>query len=83
MFDGTPMTKEEFLDGIREAAADMADPSGEFNSMIEDFRSGAEEIRRHDPVMADKLVGIVTAFENFGAYIKERSELLTAPTEGV
>lgn len=78
MFDGTPMTKEEFLEGIQEAAQDLANPDGEFNAMIGEFTEVADEVRRFDPQMADKFVGVVTAIQDLGAYMKERSELMVA-----
>jgi len=82
MSDNETMTKEEFLEGIQDAAQDLADPEGEFNSMVDGFRVGAEQARPFDPVMTEKVLAIVAAFEDFGAYVKSRAELLTAKTEG-
>ena len=79
MFDGIPMTKEEFLEGIRDGAQDIADPNGEFSQMVGEFQEGADQVRQFDGVMADKMLAIVTAFRDLGAYISERAELMTAP----
>jgi hypothetical protein len=74
--EGNKMTKEEFLDGVREMVQDMADPHGEYAAMATEGEEIAGEIRQFDPVMADKLLAIGTSIRDFGAYVQSRAEFL-------
>jgi hypothetical protein len=76
-----PMTKEEFLDGIRDAVQDMADPGGCYQLMAREFTEVEHEVRRFDPVMATKLRAVVTSINDFGDYIKARAEFLGSQEE--
>lgn len=71
-----PMTKEEFLEGIRDAVQDMADPQGDYQLMAREFAEVEHEVRRFDPVMAQKLTAIVASIQDFGAYVQSRAEFL-------
>jgi len=79
--DEYKLTKEDFLESLRDAAQDLADPEGEFNTMVSDFKDGADDVRPFDPVMAQKLMTIVEAFEGLRAHVVQRTELMTAPTD--
>jgi len=65
-----PMTQEEFLDGIREAIQDMADPNGDYQLMASEYSAVVDEVKRFDPVMATKLAAIVTSIQDFGSYVQ-------------
>lgn len=55
------ITKEDFLAGIKDIAADIADPDSDWNDATVDIREIATVIRPFDPELASKFDAIVTA----------------------
>jgi hypothetical protein len=55
----------------------MKDPNSEFQKIIDEGREVAGELRPYDPALGDKVLAIVTAIEDLGAYIRLREETTT------
>jgi hypothetical protein len=68
------MTKEEFLHGVRDAAAEK--DGGELLTLCRDARQIARELEPFDPEFAHKVRHIFESVEDLVAYAKTRAELL-------
>jgi hypothetical protein len=69
------MTKEEFLEGIKDGAFAMQDPNSEFGRIIDEGRELEVELREFDPILADKVGLVCLAIQELGEYIKLRAEV--------
>lgn len=68
------ITKEEFIEGFKEAVVEIDAPRGVYAQMLSEFVELERDIRPHDVALGDKVAVIVTAIKDFGAYIKSRAE---------
>lgn len=68
------MDKKTFRDGFKDAAEQIDVPNSEWSSMVNDFVELRDELTEHDPVLGQKANAVVTALNEFGAYIKSRNE---------
>ncbi len=71
-----PMTKDEFLEGIGDMVQDMADPRGDWQAIVTEGSEISAELKRFDPVLAQKFDAIVASISDFGAYVKDKAEFL-------
>jgi hypothetical protein len=67
------MTKEEFLEGIKDMVADFDNPNGEIHGIKAEFEELAVEVGEHDPLLVGKFRAVVTAIEDIGSYVKSRA----------
>ncbi len=68
------ISKEEFVEGIKEAVDEVGDPNSLYNLAIHDFVVLERELTPHDAVLGLKLHAIVVAMQDFGTYVKSRAE---------
>jgi hypothetical protein len=68
------MTKQEFLDGIKQGAHDLNDPDSQFSQVVAEGHELSAELSEFDPMMGAKVEAIVTAIQDLGTYIKLRGE---------
>lgn len=68
------ITKQEFMDGIKEMILDIDDPHGEFSVLAKEFADIESDIMEHDPVLASKFGNVVAAVQEMGRYVKSRAE---------
>jgi hypothetical protein len=67
------MTKEEFLEGVRELAADFKDPNGAFAQLLVELEDDEiMEAGRHDPELGRHFAAVASAIRYLGAYAVAR-----------
>jgi hypothetical protein len=76
-----PMTKEQFLDGIREMVQDMADPDGDWQQLTVEGEEISAGIRQFDPALATKFDAILVSLRDFGHHVAAKAEFLGSSTE--
>lgn len=68
------MTKDEFRNGLKEMLSDVVDPNGDFAEMNDGFVALANELSEHDPVLADKFMGVSRSVSDIVDYVRTRIE---------
>lgn len=53
-----PLTRDEFLDGVDEMLTDFGDPDSNVSNVLSEMQGVTDDVRPHDPVMAELIVGI-------------------------
>ena len=68
------MTKDEFRQCIINAVEDMNDPNSDFSHIINEGTDVIDDIKAHDPVLAQKFGNVLLALHDVCDYIKTRAE---------
>lgn len=70
----TEMTREEFLEGMRDMAADFNDPSSEFSQIMAEFQTGEDMLAasKFDPELGRHFQRIGDAFAALRTYVLTR-----------
>jgi len=68
------MTKEEFLEHVRDAIDNVNSPGGEYAAFIVEGEQNARNMAQHDPVLGQKVTRVVEAMKDLGTYLKHRGE---------
>lgn len=76
------ITKEEFLEGIKDMVDDYADPSGHINEIIEELRTMTVDVKPYDAKLSSMFTDLADRFEDMGRYVRNRLEADTGRSDG-
>lgn len=66
------ITKEEFIHGVKEMAADFNNPNGDLHALLEEFTDLAEVAKKYDPELSRLFLTARDGFLAVGKYAQTK-----------